>query len=138
MRVSTDHPGLLLSSIAALAVLAGCTETAAEEGAMARAEGRRQCFLPRQVNGFNTESDERVYVTVGTRDIYELEIVGVCPDVDWSQRIGIRSRGSSWVCQGLDAELIVPSPSGVQYCPVTRVRQLSEAEVRAYRERPRR
>ena len=137
MRVPAEKPGLLLSSMAALAVLAGCTGTAAEEGAMAtRAEGR-QCFLPRQVNGFNAESDERVYVTVGTRNIYELEIVGVCPDIDWSQRIGIRSRGSSWVCQGLDAELIVPSPSGAQYCPVTRVRQLGDAEVQTYRERRR-
>jgi len=125
---------VILSSFGALALLSGCTETAAGEGAMARADGR-QCFLPRQVNGFRAENDERVYVTVGTREIYELQIVGVCPDVDWSQRIGIRARGTSWICDGLDAELIVPSPSGTQFCPVTGVRKLSREEVRAYRER---
>ena len=133
MRASIVGTGLLLGG---LALLASCAETAAEEGAMAQAE-RRQCFLPRHVNGFNAENRERVHVTVGTRDVYELEIVGVCPDVDWSQRIGIRSRGSSWVCQGLDAELIVPSPTGTQSCPVTGVRKLSDAEVQAYRERRR-
>ena len=130
MRAST----VLLPSLAALTLLQGCTETAAEEGAMARADGR-QCFLPRQVNGFNARNDREVYVTVGTRDVYRLEIVGVCPEIDWTQRIGIRSRGSSWVCDSLDAELIVPSPTGTQFCPVTGVRKLSPEEVRAYRER---
>ena len=120
-----------------LAILtASCAETAAEDGVTARSEGR-QCFLPRQVNGFNAECDDRVFVTVGTREIYEFRIVGVCPDIDWSQRIGIRSRGSSWICDSLDAELIVPSPSGTQFCPVTGVRRLSQAEVSAYRERRR-
>ena len=129
----------LLPGLSIMGLLAGCTETAATQTASARSEGRQQCFLPAQVNGFKAENDDLVYVTVGTRQIYQLEIVGTCPEVDWSQRIGIRSRGGgSWVCHGLDAELIVPSPTGVQTCPVTRVRQLSEEEVRAYRERPRR
>jgi hypothetical protein len=107
---------------------------------MASARGNgQQCFLPRQVSGFNAETRDTVFVTVGTRSIYQLDIVGVCPEVDWSQRIGIRSRGGgSWVCHGLDAELIVPSPTGVQTCPVTNVRQLAPEEARAYRERRRR
>jgi hypothetical protein len=121
---------------AAIALLSGCAETAAEEGAMAQVEGR-QCFLPRQVSGFNSDDDDRVYVTVGVRDVYALDIVGACPDVDWSQRIGIRSRGSSFICQGLDAELVVPSPTGTQSCAVTGVRKLGDAEVEAYRERRR-
>jgi hypothetical protein len=126
-------PALILS----LAMLTtSCAETTAGDGVTARSDGR-QCFLPRQVNGFTARNDDRVFVNVGTRDIYELQIIGVCPDIDWSQRIGIRARGTTWICDGLDAELIVPSPTGTQRCPVTGVRRLSEAEVRAYRERPR-
>ena len=36
---------------------------------------------------------------------------------------------------GFDAELVVPHPSGAQYCPVRAVRKLSDAEVEALRGR---
>jgi hypothetical protein len=99
----------------------------------ARGTGQ-QCFLPSQVNGFNAVNSDTVRVSVSVNTIYELGIVGTCPDIDWTQRIGIRSTGGgSWVCRGQDAELIVPSPMGVQRCPVTSVRRLSPAEVQAAR-----
>lgn len=42
------------------------------------------------------------------------------------------SRGSSWICQGLDAELIVNDPGlGPQRCMARTVRPLSDAEARA-------
>ena len=74
-----------------------------------------------------------VVVRAGASDHYRLELIGTCPDVDWAWRIALRTRGSSWVCRGYDAELVVPHPSGTQYCPVRAVRKLSEAEVEAFR-----
>ena len=128
-------------AVLALAPGAACTETGEPESASAvssQAAARpsgRQCFLPRQVNGFNALDDDTVYVSVGANDYYELELFGPCPDVDWEETIAIRSTGgSTWVCQGLDAELIVPSPLGAQRCPVSRVRKLADAEIRAWRE----
>jgi hypothetical protein len=40
--------------------------------------------------------------------------------------------GSSFVCQGFDAELVVPNPGlGPQRCLVSSVRRLTDAEVKA-------
>ena len=84
------------------------------------------------------EDDDTAYVHVGARDMYRLELSGVCHNIDWAQRIAIRARGGgSWVCRGHDAELVVPSPVGTERCLVTDVTRLSEAEVQAYRERRR-
>lgn len=120
------------ASAAAAALAAGCM---ANPGPTAQtAAGARQCFNASQVNSFHAVDRDTVFVRTGVRRMYQLEIVGVCPDIDWTQRIALRSTsGSSWVCSGLDAELLVPSPSGLQRCPVVGVRQLSPAEVEAYR-----
>jgi hypothetical protein len=88
------------------------------------------------VNGFNPQGDDVVYLRVGASDIYRAEILGTCSDIDFAQRVAIRSLGGgSWICQGMDAEFIVPGPLGGDRCPITSLRKLSDAEVQAYRER---
>ena len=124
-----------LASAIGAAALASCT-TGNQESARAAQQGGRQCFNVSQVSGFHPIDRDTVQVTVGARTVYQLEVVGVCPDINWSFRVGIRSTsGSSWVCSGLDAELIVPSPSGTQRCPVTGIRRLTPEEVEASRAR---
>ena len=93
-----------------------------------------RCFLSRQVNGFNARGRDAVDVHVGANRYYRLTLGGPCPDVDWSLRAGIRTLGGgSWICQGADAEIIVPSPNGRQRCLVTDVRALTPDEVAASR-----
>lgn len=93
-----------------------------------------RCFRAADVNGFSPRGDDRVDVRVGASRHYRLTLIGACPDVDWSFRVGIRATGGgSWICQGADAEIIVPSPSGIQNCLVGDVRQLNEAEIAAAR-----
>ena len=123
-------------AVAGAAATAGCM---ASQGSPAQmATDGRQCFNAAQVNSFHAVDRDTVYVTTGVRRMYQLEIVGVCPDVDWTQRVGLRSTsGSNWVCSGLDAELLVPSPSGLQRCPVVGVRALTPPEIEAYRARRR-
>ena len=136
MKPRPNLPALALgAALAGSAALAACAPADPPPGTAAgAANGTRSCFLPRSVNGFNAIDRDTVNVTVGVREIYQLEILGTCPDVDFTQRIGIRStHGASWVCQGMDAELLVPGPTGVDRCPVTSVRKLSEAEVEAER-----
>jgi hypothetical protein len=102
--------------------------------APARAAGAQQCFNVRSVHNFHAVNDRTVLVEVGTRRMYELQIVGVCPEIDWTQKLAIRTTGgSSWICRGMEAELVVPSPSGVERCPVVGTRELTPAEVQAYR-----
>jgi hypothetical protein len=110
--------------------------SAGQDQAVAQDGPQRECFSARSVNGFNPVDEDTVDIRVGANRRYRLELVGYCPDVDWSMGIALRTRGgSSWICQGMDAELIVPSPTGRQNCLVSSVRRLSEAEVKASRRR---
>ena len=125
IRLAAAALGLAALSLAAPP---GATAKSPLEGAE---KPRRQCFWANQVNNFAAESDRVVNVRVGVRDIYRLEIFGTCPEIDWTQKIAIVSRGGSSICSGLDAEIITPSSIGPQRCTVRNVRKLTEAEVQA-------
>ena len=126
-------PLLLLSFPIGLVAAASCIDGRAADAAPSATAGR-DCFNARNVFSFRAYRDAWVDVRVSANRRYRLELTGVCPEVDWTQRIALRTRGgSSWICQGFDAELIVPSPTGPQLCPVTSVRRLAPAEVEAAR-----
>ena len=120
----------------AFAMLAGCAQQPAAAPATA-ASGARDCFNARSVNGFTARDDDTVDVQVGARRFYRLELAGVCPNVNWATGVALVSRGgTSFICQGLDADLVVPNPGlGPQRCLVSSVRRLSDAEVQALRRR---
>lgn len=113
---------------AAAALLASCA--APDDPQRASGGATRQCFRAADAHDFDAQ-DDRVIVRAGASDRYELKIMGICPEIDWTQRIALRARGNGWICRGYDAELIVPGPGGVQQCPVQSVRRLSAAEVEA-------
>ncbi len=119
-----------------LATLAGCAQQPASAPATA-ASGARDCFSARSVNGFTPRDDDTVDVQVGARRYYRLELAGVCPNVNWATGVALVSRGgTSFICQGLDADLVVPNPGlGPHRCLVSSVRRLSDAEVQALRRR---
>jgi hypothetical protein len=71
------------------------------------------------------------------KDVYQFEMLGACPDVEWSNKIAIVSRGSNSICTGLDAEIIAPGPLGPERCFVRTVRKLTPAEVTALPRRAR-
>jgi hypothetical protein len=60
-----------------------------------------------------------------------MQLMGPCPDIDWSERIGIQATGSGWICSGIDATIIAPSPIGPRRCPVTAITELTPQEVAA-------
>ena len=92
----------------------------------------RQCFWAREVDGFAAADDKTVNVRVGIHDVYQFEMFGRCNDVDWAQKIALVSQGgSSLICQGLDAELIVPTTIGPQRCQISKMRKLTPEEIAA-------
>ena len=118
----------------AAGALAACAQTNPPAQAAA---GGRQCFNALSVNDFDAIDNDTVLVKVGTRNIYKLDIVGVCPDIDWSQRIAIRATGgSSFICESMDAELLVPSPTGLQRCPVVGIQKLTPEQAAALKVKP--
>ena len=116
----------LIASAAALAVLA------AAPNALAAQKDRSSCFLASQVNGFNVVDDQTVDVSIGPKTVYRLTLFAPSQNIDWTQRIAIRTRGGgSWICSGMDAEIIVPGDIGMRNYPVTDVRKLTPEELAA-------
>jgi hypothetical protein len=114
---------------AAAGLLAGSAQAAPPAPEKAAAP-KRQCFWTDRISSFAAPDNHTVNVRVGVRDVYQMELFAPCPEVNWSQRIAVRSRGSSQICSGLDAEVIAPSSLGPQRCAVRTVRKLSEAEIK--------
>jgi hypothetical protein len=123
----------VLMRIAAAAALivfvAGAAPTLAADPAPTKPV--RHCFWTRDVSNFSAADDRTVYIRVGVKDIYRLDLFSPCPDVDWTQKLAIESRGGSSICTGLDATLIVPSQIGTQRCMVRTVTRLTPEEVAA-------
>lgn len=93
-----------------------------------------QCFWARNVTSFAAPNDHTVYVRVGVRDVYQLDLMIPCPDVDWNQRVALLSShgaGGS-ICNALDAEIVSHATGlGAQRCPVKTLHKLTPAEVAA-------
>jgi Family of unknown function (DUF6491) len=128
------RPSALVLSLIACTALTGCAgQSAGTPPTQARGAG--QCFTPNQVNSFNATKDGNVDVQVGASRYYHLTLGGGCPNnINFATSVGIRSTGGgSFVCEGLDAELIVPDPSGTQRCPITAVHAISKDQYLANR-----
>jgi len=123
--------GAALLSCAAVA--AGLFVAAVPDTAQAQRPAR-QCFNARNIHGFETLRGGLVLMRAGGNRTFALQTLGDCPDLNWARGIGVRTfGGGSWICSGLDAQLIVPSPIGAQYCTVRDVRWISREEARALR-----
>jgi len=103
----------------------------------AAAKPKKQCFWTRQVNSFASNDNRIVNIRVGVKDVYQMEMFGRCNDVDWGHEIALVSRGGSYICTGMDAEIIAPSPIGPQRCPVSKIHKLTPEEVKALPKRAR-
>lgn len=95
------------------------------------AKPQRSCFFNRDIRGFAAPDDKTLYLRVRTKDVYRLEMMGRCPDLDWENRIAIDSRGSSSICDAVDATVLVRGPIGVDRCPVKSITRLTPEEVAA-------
>ncbi|MFM8376985.1 MAG: DUF6491 family protein [Phenylobacterium sp.] len=95
------------------------------------AKPQRSCFFNRDIRGFAAPDDKTLYLRVRSKDVYRLEMMGRCPDMDWENRIAIDSRGSSSICDAVDATVLVRGPIGVDRCPVKTITRLTPEEAAA-------
>jgi len=122
-----------LGLAAVAATICACTATQAPTVQTSADTSGRQCFMAGQVNSFHAIDQDTVLVRTGASTYYQLDILGTCPEINWTSRVGIRSTGGgSWICRGQDAEIIVPNPNrGFDRCPVLGVRLLNSDEAKA-------
>jgi len=118
---------MTLVGSAVVGLIAACAARPGSPAVAAQPTGR-QCFLARDVNGYASVSDDAVDVKVGANRYYRLSLDGFCPQSAFSTRVALRTTGGgSWICQGLDAEIIVPFAGGAQRCLVRDVQPISKA-----------
>jgi hypothetical protein len=126
-------PFLRLISIAAALALTG--SVAAQPAAAPPAAAAQSCFFARNISNWREAGDQIVNLRVGVRDIYQLKLLGHCPDLHWAEAIGIETRsGSDHVCSGLDVNIIIPGSvthTVPLRCMATDLRRLTPAEVQA-------
>ena len=122
---------LILLPLGAVAI-AACAQQAASAPAPAASSGR-ECFNARNISGFTAQGESTIDIQAGVRRYYRLQLAGVCTNVNWARKIAVVTRsGSSWICQGFDADLVIDDPGiGPQRCLVSSVRRLTDAEARA-------
>lgn len=119
----------MMKSILILTAAASLSAGAAQ--AADTAKPHRSCFWTRDVSSWSAADDRTVYIKVGVKDVYRLDLMGPCPDIDWSWKMGLESHGSSSICSALDATIIARSPIGPQRCPVREVTKLTPQEIAA-------
>jgi hypothetical protein len=120
----------LAATAAALLTLAASAAAAADNPAKPVAQN--QCFWTRNITSFSAPDDHTVYVRVNYRDVYKLDLMISCPDVDWNQRIALVSRSGPNICSALDAEIVSNATGlGRQHCPVKTLTKLTPEEVAA-------
>ncbi len=95
-------------------------------------KAKRACFYSEDLRNFREVDNRTVNVLVGGKDVFQLSLFSDCPDISSATAIGIKTAmGQGFICDGLDIDIITPSPIGPRQCPVTRMRKLSPAEVAA-------
>ena len=130
--------GVLLAVAIGLSACAGpgAPEAAAAGGAAGPAAARApdrvaHCFRPRDIWSWRAVGEDTVCLRSNANRTYRLQLMGPCPDVDWAQRLGVKSFGGTMICSAIDAEIIAPSTIGRRRCPVNALQELTAAEAAA-------
>ena len=115
----------------ATAAMAIAGQAAAQATAQPAAQ-TRDCFYAGTIRGFSAVDDETLNLRVGGRnDIVQIKLFAPSNDLRWTNGVALVSRGGSFICSKLDADLIVPGPMVPQRYPVTSVHRLTPQEVAA-------
>ena len=120
------------AALLGLAALGGTWAATAQ--AQDKDRGHAQaCFYSRDISSWAPVDRSTVNIRVSVNDVYQLKLLGDCPNIDWVNDIELQRRGSPWICSGLDAELLVRQPGGgiPLRCPVSTIRKLSKEEASA-------
>lgn len=120
---------------AAVALVALTASAAAQPPPAAPPASQRACFWSSSVTNFAAVDTTRVYLRASARRVFELTLFADCINLDWVQRMALRTRGSSNICEGpnpaVDVFIRDSGLPGGRRCPVTNVRLLTPEEVAA-------
>jgi hypothetical protein len=92
----------------------------------------RQCFFTSSASGFAAVDARTVNVRAGS-DVFRLDLMASCRDINWNQRLALVTRSGSSVCTGPTpgVTLVTRGTTGQQRCPVRMVTRLTPQDVEA-------
>ena len=126
---------LVLRTLSSACICLTAGAAALASGTAAAAPPGKACFFASQLSSWKEVGDRTVNLRVGVSDIYQLQLLGPCPDLPYAESIGVETQGGSRnICSGLDISLIVPSSvtkTVPQRCMATPLRKLTAEEARA-------
>lgn len=123
---------VLLSALLMGAILGPAAMVTAQAAPDTAAKPKRACFYSEDLRNFREVDDRTVNLLAGAKQVFQVKLLGDCPDLRTATAIGVKTAmGQGFICDGLDIDLITPSPTGPRMCPVTSMRQLSPQEVAA-------
>jgi hypothetical protein len=93
--------------------------------------GARQCFYANNISNYTTEGERTVYLRIGVREIYRLDLMTDCPELGFRQNIEFRHVGGSSICSPIDLTIQFHQPGARRLCAVSDMRKLSLDEVAA-------
>jgi hypothetical protein len=130
------------SAAIGLTALAGCAETtenANSAGSQGAARTAPRCFRAADARNFRSVNATTVNLRVGRRDFYRIDLLGPCPDLNFSMRMGLQTSAGSQVCtgSGIGTSIVVPGTRGPTRCPVRQITALTPEEVAALQPRHR-
>lgn len=126
-----------MKPVPALAAMAALLATASLSSAPALAKGpkpaqaERACFYASNVRGFDAVKDKVLNIRVGASDVYRMDLLGTCPNLDFANGIALVSRNSTFICAGIDATIVYEGPNGPQRCQISNITKLTPAEAKA-------
>lgn len=122
---------MILTALLALWTLAACaaSATGAQNGD-AQSARARDCFRNVDVRGYNVIDNTHVRLSVGANRQYLLTTGWNARDLDWRQRIAIRST-NGWICvgNGLGVEVVGGEPH--RRYPIVEIARAPEAQPEA-------
>ncbi len=66
----------------------------------------RTCFYADSINGWTYVDRHTVRITVGVREQYELTLFSPQPELAFQHGVGVKTRGTSWICSPQDIEIV--------------------------------
>ena len=99
-------------------------------------DGERQCFFSSNLRNFRVTRDQILYVRSSADDIFEIQPLGPCRDLELAQSIALIGSTTS-LCTG-DVAAVAGTPGPRERCQVRVAARLSEEQVAALpgRDRP--
>ncbi|MGA9659768.1 MAG: DUF6491 family protein [Asticcacaulis sp.] len=131
---------VLTAAVAGLALVTGVSSLAMSSKPVASTENpavrdRYACFSSSRIRDYDAIDDRRLVIVSDQNQAYELGLGAGCMGIDYSMRIGVKSRGYGYgdICGPFDGSILYGDMGqSLQSCPIVSVKHLTGEAAEPY------